>query len=62
MAIKEVWIEDGCMTTGFCQKTCPEVFVVEQEAYVIDNAKIEDFEEEIKEAAANCPAEVIKYR
>ena len=50
------------MTTGFCQKTCPEVFVVEQEAYVIDNAKIEDFEEEIKEAAANCPAEVIKYR
>ncbi|MFC2087366.1 ferredoxin [Bacteroidota bacterium] len=61
MAIKKVWIEEGCMTSGFCQKICPEVFVVDQEAFVLDVDNLNDFEQQIIEAADNCPAEVIKF-
>ena len=28
MAIKTVWIEDGCIMCGACEAGCPDVFVV----------------------------------
>jgi ferredoxin len=28
MAIKTVWIEEGCITCNACDAECPEVFVV----------------------------------
>jgi ferredoxin len=28
MAVKLVWIEEGCITCGACEATCPEVFEV----------------------------------
>ena len=61
MAIKKVWIEDGCTACGLCVDTCPEVFKMEDLAIVIEGIKYSDHEDNIKEAADNCPVEVIKY-
>ncbi|GAB1404256.1 MAG: ferredoxin [Lentimicrobiaceae bacterium] len=61
MAIKKVWIEDGCTSCGLCESICPEVFVIEDVAVVIDGVNFEDFEDEIKDSADSCPVEVIKY-
>jgi ferredoxin len=61
MAIKKVWIEEGCTSCGICESICPDVFEIPDEARVIEGADFEAFEEEIKEAADNCPVEVIKY-
>ncbi|MGM0529953.1 MAG: ferredoxin [Bacteroidota bacterium] len=63
MAIKKVWIEEGCIADGICQEICPDVFGEddEGEAYVIEGADLNANEDCIKEAAEECPAEVIKY-
>ncbi len=61
MAIKKVWIEEGCTVCGLCEELCPEVFEVDDEAVVKDGADIENNEEGIKEAAENCPVEIIKF-
>jgi ferredoxin len=61
MAIKKVWIEEGCTACGLCADICPEVFVVEDQAIVIEGVNYLDYEEQIKEAADSCPVEVIKY-
>lgn len=61
MAIKKVWIEEGCTACGLCEDICPEVFKVEDIATVIEGVNFADFEENIKEAAESCPVEVIKY-
>jgi ferredoxin len=61
MAIKKVWIEEGCTACGLCEGICPEVFKVEDEATVIGGADYNAFEEGIKEAAESCPVEIIKY-
>ncbi len=61
MAIKKVWIEEGCTACGVCEELCPEVFKMEDEAEVISDADFNEYEEEIKEAADSCPVEVIKY-
>jgi ferredoxin len=61
MAIKKVWIEEGCTACGLCEDICPEVFKVEDIATVIEGVNFADFEENIKEAADSCPVEIIKY-
>jgi len=61
MAIKKVWIEEGCTACGLCEDICPEVFKVEDVATVIEGVNYADYDEKIKEAAENCPVEVIKY-
>ncbi len=61
MAIKKVWIEEGCTACGLCEEICAEVFKVEDLATVIEGADFNAFEEKIKEAAESCPVEVIKY-
>jgi ferredoxin len=61
MAIKKVWIEEGCTACGLCEDICPEVFKVEDVATVIEGVNFADFEENIKEAADSCPVEIIKY-
>ncbi|MDY0342525.1 MAG: ferredoxin [Lentimicrobium sp.] len=61
MAIKKVWIEDGCTSCGLCESICPDVFVVEDIAVVKEGVNFEDFEDEIKDAADSCPVEVIKF-
>ncbi|MFP4620493.1 MAG: ferredoxin [Bacteroidales bacterium] len=63
MAIKKVWIEEGCIADGICQEICPDVFGEddEGEAFVKDGADFNANEDCIREAAEDCPAEVIKY-
>ena len=61
MAIKKVWIEDGCTACGLCGDTCPEVFEVKDVATVVEGVNFSDFDGAIKEAAEGCPVEVIKY-
>ncbi len=61
MAINKVWIEDGCTSCGLCQDICPEVFVVEDTATVIEGVIFDKFDEQIRDAADSCPVEVIKF-
>ena len=61
MAIKKVWIEEGCTACGLCEEICPEVFKLKDVATVIEGVTYSDFEEKIVEAAESCPVEVIKY-
>jgi len=61
MAIKKVWIDEGCTACGLCADICPEIFKMEDEATVIEGINYEDYNNQIREAAENCPVEVIKY-
>ncbi len=61
MAIKKVWIEDGCTSCALCESICPEVFVQKDVAEVIEGADFSAVESSIKEAAESCPVEIIKY-
>jgi len=53
MAIKKVWIEEGCAADGICMEICPEVFGENDdgEAFVKKGADLKANEEAIKEAA-----------
>jgi len=61
MAIKKVWIDEGCTVCGLCEDICPEVFKMEDTATVIEGIAYEDHKQNIKDAAENCPVSVIKY-
>lgn len=62
MAIKKVWIEEGCIICGVCEATAPDVFEMNDEtAFIKEGVKFDEYEGEIKEAAENCPVEIIKY-
>ena len=61
MAISKVWIEEDCISCGSCEGICPEVFYVTDRSNVRDGVNLNDFEAGIKEAAAACPVEVIKF-
>jgi ferredoxin len=61
MAIKRVWIEEGCTACGLCEEICPDVFKMEDEATVIKGTDYSTFEEKIKDAADSCPVEIIKF-
>ena len=62
MAITKVWIEDGCTSCGLCEDTCPEVFYIDDLAEVKEGVNAADYEDEIKEAAEECPVEVIQFK
>lgn len=61
MAISKVWIEEGCTACGLCEELCPEVFTVDDEATVKEGVDYSEFEDQIVEAAENCPVEVIQH-
>jgi len=63
MAIKKVWIEEGCIADGICNDICPEVFELDDagEAYVNKDADLAENEEGIKDAAEQCPVEIIRF-
>lgn len=64
MAITKVAIEEGCITCNLCMDLVPEVFLVTNENGCIvkpDAAKhFAGKAEDIRQAAADCPVEVIK--
>ena len=62
--ITKVWIEDGCISCEISSETCPEVFEIPEDHdinIVKENVDFSQYEEEIKKAADECPADVIKY-
>ena len=61
MAIKKVWIEEGCIGCKLSETICPEVFRVDEVAEVIEHVDYSQYEPQIMEAAELCPVEVIKY-
>ena len=61
MAITRVWIEEGFISCGMSEDSCPEVFKVTEVATVIEGVDYLAFEEKIREAAKGCPVDVIKY-
>lgn len=62
MAIKRVWIEEGCTLCGLCRETAPEVFEMGDETAVVkEGVNFEDYVGEIMESSITCPVEVIKY-
>lgn len=62
MAIQRVWIEEGCIVCKLCEETCGSIFSVGDENVTVKtDADLAANEDAIKEAAANCPVEIIKY-
>ena len=62
MSIKKVWINEECTLCGVCVATCPEVFEMGDESIqVIGAADLDSNEACIREAAEECPVEVIKF-
>ena len=61
--IKKVWIEEGCISCKLCQDIAPDVFLVEDDADCIVRpeaaAQFGPQQEEIEQAAEDCPVEVI---
>jgi ferredoxin len=60
MAIASVTIEDGCTACGLCEQICPDVFEVGDTAKVKAGVDLNQFEDQIREAADSCPVTVIK--
>ncbi len=52
--------EEACTACGLCEETCPEVFEVNDVAVVKEDADFNAFEDEIREAADECPSEAIE--
>jgi len=62
VAIKKVWIEEGCISCGLSEDNCSEVFKLKDGiATVLENVDYLGLEEKIIDAAEGCPVEVIKY-
>jgi ferredoxin len=61
MAIKKVWVEDGCISCGLCEEVAGDIFEVKETSEVKKGADLGSNESEIKEAAEGCPVEVIKF-
>lgn len=59
--IYRVWIEPGCLSCGACEFIAPEIFHVHDVSHVKKDADVKKYTEEIKKAAKECPAEVIRY-
>lgn len=62
MAIKKVWMEEGCTSCGLCADICPDVFEIQDIAVVKNSADYTAHSDEIKDAAESCPVEIIKYK
>ena len=61
MAIKKVWVEDGCISCGLCEEVAEDIFEVDEVSEVKKGADFNGHEDEINEAAEGCPVEVIKF-
>lgn len=60
MAIERVWVNEDCTGCGLCETTCPDVFQLNDQASVKEDADLNGNEELIKQAAEECPVEAIQ--
>jgi ferredoxin len=57
-----VWIEKGCIACERCIAICPDIFEIRDDyAQVKDDVNLDVHRNAIKEAAAECPVQVIQY-
>ena len=61
MTITKVWVEEDCTSCGVCEDICPQVFLVKDIATIIEGVNFSEYDAKIREAADNCPIEVIKF-
>ena len=64
MAIKKVWLDESaseCISCGAFEGVCDAVFSVPEKMKVNEGVDYSQYEEDIKNAAEGCPAQVIKY-
>jgi len=62
MGINSVWIDEGCVLCSQCEEICPEVFGIgDDSAFVKEDIDFNEYEDQIREAAEECPVEVIKF-
>jgi ferredoxin len=63
-AIRKVWIEAGCISCKLCQDIAPRVFLVEDDKDCVVRpdaaALFRPLNDDIEQAARDCPVEVIK--
>ncbi|HEX2934939.1 MAG TPA: ferredoxin [Bacteroidales bacterium] len=64
MAITSVWLDETdnvCISCGACEAVCPEVFEIPDKMEVKNDADFNAYEDQIIEAANDCPTQVIRY-
>jgi len=68
MAIRKVWIEEGCISCGLCEDTAYEIFQVPggstsrtRKGYKKLLVGDTELDGRIRDAKAECPVEVIHY-
>ena len=61
MKITKVWVEEGCTSCGLCEDIAPDIFVIDDVSEVIEGIDPALFDADIREAAENCPVEVIQF-
>jgi ferredoxin len=59
VAIKVTIDTDLCAASAVCEAICPEVFDVDEYAQVKKGVDLDEYEEQIKEAADSCPTQAI---
>jgi ferredoxin len=64
--VKKVWIEPGCIVCNACESSCPDVFHVEPDSSTVrpeamDAEFLKTRDQAVRDAAAECPVEVIKF-
>ncbi len=60
MGLTRVWVADGCILCNLCVELSPQVFVIEDErCWARPDADLDAHEEEIRQAAIDCPVSVI---
>jgi ferredoxin len=67
LTILKVWIEPGCIVCNACESDCPEVFLVEADGSTVrpealDVEFLRPLSEAVRQAAEECPVEVIKFQ
>lgn len=66
MAIKRVWIIEGCISCNLCEDVCAEVFEVPAGGESVlrkgweKQLPLAEVQPKVREAADSCPVEVIK--
>ncbi|MDF1555363.1 MAG: ferredoxin [Deferrisomatales bacterium] len=59
--MKKVWIDEECIACGACVDLCPDVFELDGDlATLVEGADL-SLDDEIVEAAEECPVEAIHY-
>lgn len=59
--MSKLTINPGCITCGVCEFVAPEVFEVTDICHVKPNVVQEKYADEIQQAIASCPVQVIVY-